>query len=81
MTAIKIVEDKSILTASIDGLILVHSLSDDIDDMKLYPTLNKEPLEITAIELKFGFNMRKIELLLGTMDGQVFHFVKGWVNE
>lgn len=69
VTSIKIVEDKCILSASIDGTILVHALSDDIDEMKLCPLNNKDTIEITALELKFGFNMRKIELIIGTVDG------------
>ena len=41
VSSIKIVEDKCIVSASLDGSILVHSLSDDIDEMRLQPLLNK----------------------------------------
>lgn len=78
ITSIVIEEGIAIIAASENGIIFVHSLVSDFDD--LYLNL-KHHLQISKIWVKDNFIASNIQLIFGTFDEQIGICTKGWFNE
>ena len=78
ITSIEIEPSVAIISASENGIIHIHALTNDFDDLYLKPD---KRYQISQIKIKDDFLPSSIQIIFGTSDEKLGICTKGWFKE